>query len=1278
MSSSKLINKTANTKKCNICSNIILKNQRFFQCEICDNNAHINCNKIDLKTYNKIKSGELPQSCYNCRCKNMAFQNITDTQFIALNSSLQIPNTADPNRTTKITCGICNKTIAKTHRNINCNKCHINVHINCNNTTVKNYNEIIKNGNPAFCINCHPIDQSTSIPQHVEKVTCGICIKTIAQNHIRIHCNACKAEVHIKCNKTDPKTYDIITKDNLQVICNKCQTESIPFQNLSDLELTAVSKGLNNDSEILEDLSITSTSLQSFFEEINKTNPFENFEDGDQDANATLINCKYYDLCSFTHKPKRNDFSLFHTNIGSLAKHKEELETVLSLIDFKFDIIALTETKLLKGKTPKFDINLPGYKCYHVDTEAEKGGSLLYISDHLTCKERPDLESLMYKAEVLESTFMEIINPSKKNILIGSIYRHPSMDLEVFNDEYLTPFLQNIDRENKKKFLLGDFNVDLLKIDNDKDSSTFFDTMTSNLFIPHIIHPTRITPTTKTLIDNIFSNSSEYMEGISGNFTLRLSDHLAQFLIIPENCQKSKVKTRDQFRRDFTNFDYENFTLDLLDIEWSQVIDLQSKDPNIAFADFHSKIDTLINNYLPLKKITKKELKLIQNPWITPEISKNIKQREKLHKNFIKTKDENLKELFHTRYKILRNQIVAQCKESKKQYFQNYFANNANDLRNTWRGIKSLIHLKNNKTTNFDALLINNKETTDPNEIANGFNNYFTNIAKNLQSTIHHPQKTFNDYLHNKSEKSFFVKPTTKFEIIDIINGNLNNKACGPNSIPCKIMVIIKDTIAEPLAEILNLSFTTGIYIDKLKISRVIPIYKEKGDKFLSENYRPISLLSNINKIYEKVMHNRLYSFLEEQGSIYENQFGFRKNHSTTHALIDLTENIRKAIDNNQFACGIFIDLQKAFDTVDHTILLKKLEHYGIRGVANDWFRSYLTNRKQYVSILGSESQPSIIEFGVPQGSVLGPLLFLLYINDLHKAIKYSKTRHFADDTNILIHNNSLKQVKKYLNLDLRQLCTWLKANKISLNRSKTELIIFRHPNKQINYDLKIKINGKHLQPTNSVKYLGIYLDPFLNWSVQTDSLSVKLSRATGMLSKIRHYVSKTTLRNIYYGIFSSLLTYASQVWGQFQNKNISRLQRIQNRAIRIINFAKYDHPPTPLYYNSRILKLSDHVKVENVVYVHNSLKECLPLPLKNTLDLIPDIQLPNTRGASLFKVSLPKVRTINYGIRSINYGAAAAWNTSFPKKILYDQSKSSCKRLLTNKLIDNYKFTNA
>ena len=208
-------------------------------------------------------------------------------------------------------------------------------------------------------------------------------------------------------------------------------------------------------------------------------------------------------------------------------------------------------------------------------------------------------------------------------------------------------------------------------------------------------------------------------------------------------------------------------------------------------------------------------------------------------------------------------------------------------------------------------------------------------------------------------------------------------------------------------------------------------------------------------------MHSRLYNFLSIHNCIYDLQFGFRNKHSTNHALLDLTEDIRKALDGNSFAVGIFIDLQKAFDTVDHKILLHKLGYYGIRGSANEWFRSYLTDRKQYVSINGVESKTTTMKYGVPQGSVLGPLLFLVYINDLHKSIKYCTTRHFADDTNLLIKNKSLKQLNKHVNIDLRNLCKWLKSNKISLNASKTELLLFRHPNKKLNYDLKIKIDGK-------------------------------------------------------------------------------------------------------------------------------------------------------------------------------------------------------------------------
>ena len=222
-----------------------------------------------------------------------------------------------------------------------------------------------------------------------------------------------------------------------------------------------------------------------------------------------------------------------------------------------------------------------------------------------------------------------------------------------------------------------------------------------------------------------------------------------------------------------------------------------------------------------------------------------------------------------------------------------------------------------------------------------------------------------------------------------------------------------------------------------------------------------------------------MYAFLKKHDILYELQFGFRAKHSTTQALISITEKIRSALDSGNVTCGIFIDLQKAFDTVDHMLLLQKLEHYGIRDNANKWFKSYLTNRKQFVSINGFQSDEALMQFGVPQGSILGTILFLLYINDLNNASRFCTTRLFADDTCLLIKNKNLKQLKKHLNLDLRNVCNWLKANKISLNSSKTEMLLFRHHNKVINYNLKIKIDGKKLLPSDFVKYLGLYIRSF-------------------------------------------------------------------------------------------------------------------------------------------------------------------------------------------------------
>ena len=404
--------------------------------------------------------------------------------------------------------------------------------------------------------------------------SCGICKNAIQSNHKFLKCNICKHKVHLKCNQTDKKTYERIRYNDDTIFCLKCNEEILPFFPSSETNSNNLYSG--------KKLAHFSNSIKSFFKNINE---FQDKQKEYNEDNIPPINCSYVDIDNFDHKHSHHNFSILHLNIASLTLHKDELETVLSMLDFRFDVIGITETKLKKNKLPNIKITMDDYNMYDTPTESEHGGVIMYINKRLTCKPRKDLDLLLYKPCELESIFVEVNNKKCKNIVLGTVYRHPSMDLDEFNRNFLGPFMEKVSKENKRLFLLGDFNADLLNWDTNVDITNFLDTLTSNLLIPHITLPTRITLFSKTLIDNIFSNSLNFQHGISGNLTVSISDHLAQFLIIPEN-KEFQPKQKSIYIRDTKYFDRDNFILDLYDIDLKSTINMESKDPNICFDIF--------------------------------------------------------------------------------------------------------------------------------------------------------------------------------------------------------------------------------------------------------------------------------------------------------------------------------------------------------------------------------------------------------------------------------------------------------------------------------------------------------------------------------------------------------------------------------------------------------------------------------------------------------------------------------------------------------------------
>ena len=1094
----------------------------------------------------------------------------------------------------------------------------------------------------------------------VVKDPCVLCKKFIAKTHRALRCDICLGWVHIRCNYVSPATYfDYMDNENDPAIpvkdnwyCIKCVNSHLPFGILNDKQFYINSKGILTESS-LDNISF---SLGESEKKIAKQISNIIIESTDPATDSNF--CKYYETDTFANKKfnSQQNLSILHLNIASLQFHFDSLLVLLEVLDFSFDCIAISETKININTLPAKDLNIPNYHIYSTSTEASKGGTLIYVSDALISKPRNDLE--IYKPKELESTFIEIVVPRGKNIIVGCVYKHHGIDQHEFS-QLFTPILNKINNETKIACIAGDYNIDLLKINTNKQIEDYFDGLTDNNFMPLITIPTRITSKSKTLIDNILYNN--FSPGIkSGNINVSISDHVPQFAIIPLSSKTFIHQKQEIFARNFKDIN-KPLLLNTLKTEMLSISSNESSDINADLSNLLESTDRTVEQLFPLKKISKRQLKLKTKPWITNEILKAIQIRDKTYTKLKKSTDPARKDTLETELRDKKATVKTMLRASKRSYFTKFFTENSTNAKKLWEGINQII---SNKPKNHNIIKCletkdekdNTITITDPKEIPKIANNYFTNIAdKILKKQKYHGSKHFASYLKNPNQNTFTPKPTTPTEIESIIKDFDSSKSVGPNSLPPKLLKHIAPIVSIPISNIYNKSLQ-GVYPKGLKLSKINPIHK-KGSKLDISNYRPISLLSNINKIIEKLMFNRLYTFLEDHKCIYNLQFGFRKNHSTNHAILSIIEKIQDAIKNNNFAIGIFIDLQKAFDTVNHSILLKKLHHYGIQNNANKWFESYLTNRQQFVSINGHHSDYSTTQHGVPQGSVLGPLLFLIYINDLHTCIKNARTFHFADDTNLLFtpsHTNFLRK----LNVDLKSLNHWLMANKISLNASKTELIVFREPNTPLPI-LNIKLNGVKLIPKTQIKYLGLVMDEHLTFKPHINILNAKLKRANNLLAISRHYLSPNLLKQIYYAQFHSHLTYGCQIWGSKTNNTV-QTSILQNKALRIMSFVDRYASADPLYKQLQILKLNDLIVSNNILFVHKVLNGNTPAYFKNHFEEYVPIHAYNTTRNPRSTYSIPPGSvTVSNDIRlSLKSKCAQSWN-NFIKNISTTTSQS-------------------
>ena len=636
------------------------------------------------------------------------------------------------------------------------------------------------------------------------------------------------------------------------------------------------------------------------------------------------------------------------------------------------------------------------------------------------------------------------------------------------------------------------------------------------------------------------------------------------------------------------------------------------------------------------------------------------KKKNKLYRDFIKYRTQSAER----KYKNYKNKLTGILRQHKKDYYTQQLTENKNNVKETWKVLHHVMDNKNSKMS-FPNYLINEENNEiDRNEMANEFNSYFVNIGPSLASKIDNNQQESWKW-KSKTVKSMYLEGVTEQEIISTVNQLKSKTSTDCDGLDMIIIKMTIDLISKPLCHIFNLSFTSGIFPNKMKISKVVPLFKT-GDRHQLTNYRPISLISQFAKIIEKLFVCRLDNFLEKKHLINENQFGFRTKRSTALALMKLTDHINTATDKKLTTIGVFIDLKKAFDTIDHSILIRKLQNCGIRGLVLNWISSYLENRMQFVQFAGHSSGKLNVKCGIPQGSIVGPKLFILYINELCEVSDKLEFVLFADDTNFLLSGNNIKHLIKTIKTEMVKIKTWFEAHKLSLNLSKTKFMVFSNMHNIKNSNIQVSLQGANIERVKELQFLGVTLDENLNWKSHIENVRKKIFKNIAVLHKVKHFLHPQALRVLYCTLIMPYFMYCLEIWGNAYSVTIKPLILLQKKIIRIIHKVHRREHTHQLFINSKLLKLQDLINLQTLTVMYKARYLLLPQTVQMLFSFKTDV---NSRRK--LTLTLPFARTTQKKM-SITVAGVKLWNS-----MEYDLKKSSdvlqFKRQYKQSIIKSY-----